>query len=487
MTGKYTIEIGTKEFLEGMTSSPETEDGGFSPQTNGVNITSTQTVLGVLYPQGFKSDKSTSDGQFVASCPDPDSGIGVYRYILTETGKFYSINGSSVATLRQTGAKTYLPDYADMVVYKNGLYATSSTDVTLATGANLSSIDEGWWVTTKGKTALTASIPHPLLVFEDSLWIGDGNLLHKWDGTTATGASGSPSVSFLTLNAGLVITALGIDPSTGKMLISATDGIATPGSFPRQAKVYVWDGFSAKPSRAVIVDDIVTAFYPLGGVIYVCYGVNLGYWNGSGISFIRKFKNNTYGATSTLVYKHRITNVGKKILIADGVDVLTMEETLPGQKRFYVSYKIISALNSRYDIIFNLGSDNLGMCFTSSGPIYNFSVLNLKSVASGGSLDFYSKKYKFPRPIYIREIHIEYLDAVATTATTGTITFYDQNLTAIATPSLTNDSASSTYEITRPLNNKNKIRTLQMLYTNSGYTSTIAGIRRFVISYDIAE
>lgn len=480
MIGANLIEIGAKDFLDGITSSPDTDDGGFSPETNGANITSTQTALGVLYPQGFKTDQSTSDGQFIASCPDPDSGVGIYRYILTTTGKFYSINSSSAPTLRQTGIKTYVQDYSDMVVYKNGLYATWSTDITLGTGANLSALDETWWVTTKGKTALTTGIPHPLVVFEDSLWIGDGNKLHKWDGTTAT-------YSFLTLNSGLVITAIGIDPSTGKMLISATDGIATPGSFPRQAKVYTWDGFSEKPSRATVVDDIVTTFYPMGGIMYVCYGVNLGYWNGSGISFIRKFKNNTYGGTDTLVYKHRITNVGKKLMIADGVDILTMEETLPGKKRFYVSYKIVSALNSRYDIIFNLGSDNLGMCFTSTGPIYNFATLNLKTVSSGGSMAFYSKKYNFPRPVKIREVHIEYADAILTTVTPAAISFINEKKETIAGPTINNGSSGSVYAITAKYNGSVKFHSIQVLYDNAGHTSVVQGIRRILVSLDVVE
>lgn len=480
MIGENVIEIGAKEFLDGMTSSPETDDGGFSPETNATNITATQTSLGVLYPQGFKSDKSTSDGQFIASCPDPDSGIGIYRYALTTTGKFYSIDSASAATLRQTGIKTYVQDYSDMVVYKNGLYATWSTDITLGTGANLTALDETWWVTTKGKTALTTGIPHPLLVFEDSLWIGDGNKLHKWDGTTAT-------YSFLTLNTGLVITALGVDPSTGKMLISATDGIATPANFPRQAKVYVWDGFSEKPSRAVVVDDIVTTFYPMGGVVYVCYGVNLGYWTGSGIAFLRKFKNNLYGDTATLAYKHRVTNVGKKLLIADGVDVLAMEDTLPGKRRFYVAYKITTALNSRYDIIFNLGSDNLGMCFTSTGPIYNFAVLNLKTVSSGGSLTFYSKKYNFQRPVKIREVHIEYNDAILTTATPATISFINEKKETIAGPAITNGASGSVYAITSKYDGSVKFRSVQIYYENGGKTSVLQGIRRILVSYDVVE
>lgn len=480
MIGKNVIEIGAKDFLNGMTSSPETDDGGFSPETNHVNLTSTQTKLGVIYPAGFKSDQSTSDGMFVASCSDPDSGFGVHRYLLTETGKFYSVNSSSSATLRQTGVKTYSPTYADMVVYKNALYATSTVDVSKGTGANLTTLDEVWWDTTMGKNPLTSGKPHPLLVFEDYLWIANENKLHRTDGSTGT-------EGFLTLNDGLVITALAIDPGTGKMLISATEGIATTGSFPRVAKIYVYDGFSNKPSRAVIVDDIVTAFYTMGGTVFVCYGTNLGYWNGSGISFLRKFKNNTYSDTATLVYKHKITNVGKKLLIADGVDVLTMEETVPGQRRFYVSYNITTALNSRYDIIFDLGSDNLGFGFTSSGPIYNFSTLSLKTLSSGGSWMLYSKKYNFQRPIKVRELFIEYADQITNSTTPAALTLIDENKNSISMPTWTNDTGASAYYIHKKFNGSVKFRTLQLKYDNAGHTSVVQGIRRILISYDPVE
>lgn len=482
MIGKYNLEISAKEFLDGMTSSSETDDGGFSPETSAVSITSDQTHLGVLYAPADIVDKSTSlNGNIIAAVSDPDSGVGVNKYILTATGRFISADSSSVLTVRRTsaGAKTYSFPNSDIAVYKNALYATSQNDVTKSTGANLAStFDESWWDTTITLNALTTGIRHPLLVYEDYLWIGNGNQLHRTDGTTGT-------EGFLTLTTGLVIIALGVDPGTGKMLISATEGANGSDALPRQCKIYVWDGFSAKPSRAVVVDDMVTEIYSLGGVTYMFYGQNIGYWNGSGITFLRKLANVTLSGTS-LVYKHRVTNIGKTLFIADGVDIIAFEETMPGQKRWYVNQRVYASFNSYVDAIFNMGSNVLGIGYDSNGSTPQFYVFD-RSARTTGLLNFYSKKYKFPRPISVRELHIEYYDQVAAAATTGVVTFRDQNLTAIATPSLANDSSSATYEITRTITSSKKFRTFQLKYTNSGLTSVIAGIRRIIVNYDVVE
>lgn len=482
MIGKYNIEIGYKEFLDGITSSPETEDGGFSPETSAVNITSSQTTLGILYAPADVVDKSTSlNGNIIAAVSDPDSGVGVNKYILTSTGRFISADSNSALTVRRTsaGSKTYQFPTSDIAVYKNALYATSTNDVTKATGANLvTTFDESWWDTTIGLNALSTTMRHPLLVYEDYLWIGNGNQLHRTDGTTGT-------EGFLTLTTGVVIQALGIDPSTGKMLISTTEGINGSDTLPRQSKIYVWDGFSQKPSRAVIVDDMVTEIYPLGGVVYMFYGQNVGYWNGSGITFLRKLRSVTLSGTS-LVYKHRVTNIGKTLMIADGINVLCLEETLPGQKRWYVNVQQNASFNNYLDAIFNMGSNILGIGYDSNGSTPQFCVFD-RSARTTGGMNFYSKKYKFPRPIYVREIHVEYLDQVSAAATTGTIILRDQNFTNIATPSLTNDSSSGTFEITRTITSNKKIRTLQVNYSNAGYTSTVAGIRRIVVNYDVVE
>jgi hypothetical protein len=481
MTGKYTIEIGTKEFLEGMTSSPETEDGGFSPQSSGLNIISNATRAGVLYAPADLTDKTGSlNGFIIASCEDSTTSSAKNKYLITSTGYVYYVDSSyNLTNVQNDAGRTYAYANTDIVSFKGAVYATSQTDIMLLSGGSaLPTKDATWWTVTKSKSSLDSAQRHPMLVYEDILWIADGNALHKWDGTTATS-------SFLTLTSDQSIVALGVDPSTGLMMISVSLGQNASNTLPKGNKILLWDGFSTKVRRAIPIDSLATAFYQLGGTVFVCYGRNFGYWTGSGINFLRRFKRVTNTA-DLLVYKSKITNIGPVLYIADGFDIMAFGETLSGQKRFWLAYQVNTESQSylRY-AIFALGDNNLGIGYGASSTA-SFGVFDVTAVTAGG-FNFYSRKYKFPRPIYIREIHIEYLDAVATTATTGTITFYDQNLTAIATPSLTNDSSSSTYEITRPLNNKNKIRTLQMLYTNSGYTSTVAGIRRFVISYDVAE
>lgn len=481
MIGKYTIEIGWKEFLAGMTSSSETEDGGFSPETNAVNITSDQTHLGVLYASADIIDKSTGlSGNIIASCSDSDQGIGVNRYVLTDSGKFNEVNSSGTITNRQTGIKTYQYPYSDMAVYRNELYSTSLTDITKASGATLGTFSETWGSATSGIGALTTGLPHPMVVYEDNLWVGDGNKLHRWDGTTGTSG-------YLTLRSDAIIQTLAVDPSTGKMVISTTSGLNYSDTKNTPNAVYTYNGAtgSLKPDKVCYVDDMITAMYPFGGTLFVFYGNSIGYWNGGGISFLRKLKGVTLDGDS-LVYKQKVTNIGKVLMVADGLNILCLEESLPGKKIWYYVTQQNAALNTYLGVIFNMGNNVLGISYTASGPSGKFCIFN-RSARTAGTLNFYSKKYKFQRPIYVREIHIEYYDQVSASATTGVITLIDQNFTNVATPSLTNDGTSSTFEITRTITSSKKFRTLQMNYSNSSYTSTVAGIRRFLINYDVVE
>lgn len=464
-----------------MTSSPETEDGGFSPQSSGLNIISNATRAGVLYAPADLTDKTGSlNGFIIASCEDSTTSSAKNKVLITSTGYVYYVDSSyNLTSVQNDAGRTYAYANTDLVSYKGKVYATSQTDIMLlSTGSTfLDTKDATWWTVTKSKSALGSAQRHPMLVYEDILWIADGNLLYKWDDSLAT--------TGLTLPSDQSIVALGIDPSTGLMLISVSLGQNASNTLPKGNKILLWDGFSTKVRRAITIDSLATAFYQLGGTVFVCYGRNFGYWTGSGVNFLRRFKRVT-NIADLLVYKSKITNIGPVLYIADGFDIMAFGETLSGQKRFWLAHQIGAESQDylRY-AIFSLGDNRLGVGYGASSTA-SFGVFDVTAVTTGG-LNFYSKKYKFPRPIYIRELHIEYLDAVATAATTGTVTFYDQNITAIATPSLTNDSTSSTYSITRPLNNKNKIRSLQMYYNNAGYTSTIAGIRRFLISYDVAE
>jgi hypothetical protein len=99
MIGKYTLEIGAKEFLDGMTSSPETDDGGFSPQSSGVNIISNATTTGVLYSAADITDKTGSlNGYIIASCEDSGSSNSKQRIFVTSTGYVYYVDNTYAIT-----------------------------------------------------------------------------------------------------------------------------------------------------------------------------------------------------------------------------------------------------------------------------------------------------------------------------------------------------------------------------------------------------
>lgn len=484
MIAKNTLEIGAAEFLSGMTSGRNTADGGFTTDTDKINIL---TVPGVLYSPSAIVDRTTSNinGNVIASCGDAViSAVGNDKNFVTDTGRFYTYQTTTL-TLRQTGAKTYqLPD-TDIVQFRTDTFATSTTNIARLVQSNLSQPDanwESWWTITQGKSALTAGFRHPMVVYENSLWIADGNKLHKWDGTTATSA-------FLALSTEQAIIALGVDPSSGKMLISINESFNANDTKSSISKVLVYNGYSNKPDKAVIVDDMVTSIYPLGGTVFMCYGQSLGYWNGIGITFLRKFKNVDL-TTESLIYKQKITSIGQTLYIADGLNILAYGEVSPGKKIFYYAQKITDGQQSYVTGICNLrgittqGGRELGIFYEATDLNEKLASFNIDLVT--GSINagtYYSKLYKFPRPIVIREITVEYDNAVANNTTPGTIGLNDGYQSAYSFGSLTNTSGASEYAHYSRHSLSRKFSSLQLIYSSSLAT----GIRRFLIGYDVIE
>jgi len=483
MIGRYPIEIGEKEFLDGITSSPYSSDGGFSPETNKVSITSSTDKIGLLYQSPTLSDISTNlSGNIIASASDNGTLTSVLRYFLTDTGNFYSMNLNFLLTLRQTGSGTFTMGNADLVQFRNELFATSDTDVVRLTGSTLSAIDNTWWSSTRGHGPLIDGVRHPMIVWENNLWIADDNNLHKWDGTTS-------SANALALSTEQSIVALGIDPSSGKMLISITEGSNASGTIPKINKVLVYDGFSLKPLKAVIVDEMVTAFQQLGGTVFAAYGTNLGYWTGAGVNFLRKL-NISYDVDE-LIYKHKITTSDKTLLIAEGEKLLAMEDVIQGQKRFYyMQDRTGLTLNGYLNAVCNLGAGNIAIAYQGTADD-NLKYFNKFDTTRIGKLDFYSKRYKMPRPVYVRQVYIEYADGVLDNTTPGTAYLIDQAGNSYELSSLLNDSGETKYDMTCNGAKKVKFKNIQLRYVNNTdvpeTSGIIAGISRFIIYYDIAE
>lgn len=481
MIGKNQIVIDASEFVKGMSSGADVSDGGFSNETDAVNLIANP---GVLYAPVTPTDKSgVLAGNIIASASDANVS-GVDRYFLTTTGKYFYYQGGAL-TLAQTDAVgSYLAGTTDIVQFDFSTYATTTNNIVLLTGSTLATIDATWWTVTKGKSALQTGQRHPMLVFENALWIGDKNKLHKWDGTTAT-------EGFLTLLDGQSIVSLAIDPSTGKMLIGITEGQNYSNTKANVAKVLFYDGVAtSKPLRVVIVDDAVNGMYAVGGILYMGYGTKLGYWNGSGITFLRKLKNVTLAGDS-LPYKHKMTNIANTLYVADGKQVLAYGEILPGQKKFYYaqSNNISSAA---YDCIANIGSNLLALCFATA-KLYT---LDVTSVATAGTNTFYSNKYNFPRPVYLRGVYLEYADAVTNGDDNRQIYYQSedkqagfqilriQGQTSAIGTGLKNTTGASIYFIDNIIGFLNsKVRSCQFRYNNA----TAFGLKRIVLYYDPAE
>lgn len=473
MIGKYSLEIGqksdgTNDFLKGMATSAGATDGGFSPQTVACNIS---TVQGVMYAPVSATDKTGSlSGNIIASADD--SSISPVKYFVTNTGKYYTFDGSSLTLQYNDSANNtkYTAGRTDIVQYRYKTYATTTTNLNYFENQDLSTTHINWKTFTNATSGQVCN--HPMIEWNGNLYIADGYQVHMVSGDTPT-----YTVGVLTLSTTATIVSLGIDPGSGKIMLGVTSNAYNfSDNNPSSNAILLWDGFNPTvPSKTIPVGDMVTAFYNIGGTVYIAYGQNLGYFNGTGISFIRKLKN--VSLSLDLIYKHRITSVGNTLLVADGAQILAYGE-VEGGKPPIPRYIYVNQVNSstKFDVVCNLGNNLIGLA--STAKLYTY---DINSVASITSLDFYSKRYMFPRPIYLRNIFVEYDTQITNGQNPGAPYIIDDTGTSTTLSTLT---ASGTQGVLSTTCRDIKTRTFQLRYVGD---SVATGVRRFTIMYDIAE
>jgi len=469
MISKRTIEIDAKDFVRGMSTSKHTTDGGFAPETYGVNLLA---VPGVLHAPASAVDadpdnRITNDKGIIASSNDDDVFAGYEKKMVTNDGKYYRYNGTKIpeAALRTDATNTYTQGFTDMISFAGEQYIT--------TKEKLVRWDETGAVFNASFASFTSTTyPHPAIVYENNAFYADKNVLLR-----QTAAGGAPS-AILTLSLDQVIVALGIDPGTGYMLISTTNSLNISNTFPAVHKVLLYDGFSNKPIKATIVDDMILSFTSFLGSIIVGYGRSLGYLTGSGVSFLRKLANATFD-NAQLPYKQKLTVIGKALFCMDGNKILCFAEVLPGRRVFFYLARYLVANEGNISALFNAGQDKLGIGFDND----TFYTLDIASVASFSGGDFYTLKYNFPRPVIIRNAWIEWANSVADAATPATLYLIDETQTQTQFLTIKNETGAAAY-FTETKNVDKKVRTAQFNFTptNANY-----GVRRIVINYDVAE
>lgn len=498
VTSKEILVIDGKDFARGAASGRFALDGFFAPLNTsyGINLT---YQPGALYGQPEETDLGvTSSGEFVATAKGGGTSLSLgyhNNYGVTESAKFYNYNGGSTMTLGATGGggKQYVKGTTDMVFYKENLFTTSSSDITLATLTTyaITAVNESWWTSTMGKGSLTSIFPHPMIIYEDILWIADGKYLHKWDGTTATSQA-------FTLTDDQNITALGVDPSSGRMMIASTQGANASGSHPRINKISFWDGTSSKVLRSVIVDEMVNGFHTMGGTVYVGYSRSIGYWNGSGVSWLRTLNNVNGYSSVNLPSKHNLTSVENTLYFVDGIQVWAYGSVLAGYPKVF--YPVYSPPNFgsapvRVSTIQNFAQGFLGISHltgSSTNYMMKFPTNNLTTGSSKDArISILTSFINFKKRVRVKMIKLVFTEAIEANKSPWGITVMGSSPSTgdgIAFKATYSPASGSVAEL-EYLPKVNTLGDLEdmSLYLYDGESSYTVGIRKIKIYYDFVE
>lgn len=477
MLGKSQLTISGTQFAAGLCTSDFLGDGGMGLLSNNLNPV---YQPGVVYSLGQLSANGLS-AHLVASCEEFQATPSENRWAVDTSSNFYYISPSEIISTGISGIKGYLAGISDMAVFDDvigshapGIYITSATDITRLSGTiggGLSVGAEAFWTSTKSKTALTTGIPHPLLVYQNQLWIGNGNHLPNMN---TSGTANNDASWVLDINE--EITALGIDPGTGLMMLGvrtvASSG--TSASFPAKYFIYLYDGYSAQSRRKIPVQGAVFSFTTVGGQIMVGIDNSIGLWNGNGVSFVRRLS-----STGSTPYKQRCAAVNNHFFVADGLQVLGYGDIQNGKKAWYPFYKN-NASGSALDIVFQQSVGTIGTTYDGS----TIKFLQLFDTGNGaGSGMFYTNNINFERPVSIKGIRV-FTTGITTTAGIGGVALIDENGTT-HTPTVSKFVVASgtTYRFDFIFGGQ-KLQTMQPVLT---LDTQAFGIVRIIIYYDAAE
>lgn len=492
--GKNQIEIKGQDFIQGISTAPDTTDGGFSPEGYNVSLTN---VPGCIAPT-YASSASTLLGNVICSC-DAGANATIGKFLLTlsvSTAGYIYYQDASTGTYSEYGSYTGNCGnlYSDMVSYRGDVFFSTDIDVGHIPNSNTTSgtVDSTWFSVTKSGGNLIQGKKHHLFVFGDKLYIADGQYLHVWDGTTLTPKILSISTS---TSSDREIITIGADVTNNHLLLSfisnaesASQGSGTGTGFI-QTKTYqyfvgVWDVFTAtKLLLEIPVEDVIWAFIYFGGYQYVIYGTNFGYFTGTGIQFLRKLNFDQTQAVQ-VINKHKIVTTPSFIFIADQNQILGYGNITKLQNIFWYLFSE-NILNANILSLMKSSPILLGIGFGDAG--FSYKTFNLTS-NNASILDavFYSLQYYFPRPVYIREVDIEFKSAVATGEVGFIYLIGDDNFQAEMEVINKNDSATvySLRQLKPTVSDlMRKCNRLQVKYA---FAVTIP-VRRIIIRYDVAE
>ncbi|MCK4500872.1 hypothetical protein KAU11_10255 [Candidatus Babeliales bacterium] len=375
--------IDAKQFRLGESPTEHEAERGFSPETYGLNLLKEK---GMMYPSGSKTDigSTTLLGKVIAKAKDT-SYLGNDQYFLDDEGNFYTYDGTF--TKRQTDSvKTYQLGTSDMIQFQGNTFATSTDDIAMLTSSDLTSIDHDWWSITKAHGTMDIGVRHPLEVVEDHLYIGDGNYIHTYDGTTT-------GYQTIVLPQGVNVISLR-KGSDGRSLLAFCGETANYShSLGLSGKVYYIDTVTFAFIKEVKLESQVEGTINHEGAVMCTWGKNFGYFDGTGLVWMRDLVSDT-------TYSHNLESMEDTLLIRDSKYVVAYGDLGKGK----VFWKMYIAGDS-VDVIAYLGSGKVAIGYLSGSTDY-LKYFDINEVGSVGY--FFSNPITLPGKVWIRRIEIEH-------------------------------------------------------------------------------
>lgn len=413
MIGKYQIQLGADQLVSGMSSSDYATDGALGISSAGLNPF---ILPGIMKPLAGSTDLSANlSGNIIASSEDSQTTAAYGRTFIDDAGSYYTYSNPTTVTKTNTAttnAAFYTQALTDMISFALNTYVTTSNGDIDKWNTSTLTLTNSWWVGTKGQTAMSSNVPHPMIVYQGMIYVADKNKLHTIDGSETI------SLAVLTLNTNEIIYAIGIDPLTGLLLLSVQTTINLSDNLSSRFFVYLYDGINAKATRKIPIDDLITAFHNVEGQVYVGQGMTLGAWNGNGVTFMRKLQNASLTG-GDLIYKHRISNTRNILHVVDGQSVLSYGAVVNGKKGFF--YTAFNPSGSGHlSVVIPMGFNQIAVGYATN-KLAKFDFLS----TNGGNGSLYFNNIYFPRPVYIRRIRV-ITTAITTTSGIGGVTFFDE-------------------------------------------------------------
>lgn len=411
------IEIGAQEIMAGTLFNDNLEGAGLSPTYKGHNFF--RAGGAVMYPQPVPTlstvSGTTLSADIVASIVNP-AYLGDDAIMLDADGKFYFWDGDVLTFKQQDTTNSFANGNTDIKFFSNNIFATSQNNITQVS-LNMTSIDPTWWTVTKGKGNLNNSYRHPMEIVEDSLYIADDYKIHMID------ISLNATENWLQLPSVYNITALCKHPNGVYLLAFCAETANYSHTQKSKGKIFVIDVTAGEFVQEIDVDDQTEGAINVGGIIYVTYGKNLGYFTGSGYKLLRKLNL----PTNKMVYTQNLSSIGNVLLVpefANGRKSILAYGDVNGKGNiFFYPFDFYEA-NSSTGIanILNVYPNSLLVCYvTASGrKLYR---INFEDTTNNGNA-LLTHKRTLQAGYWVRRVDL-YVEAPSADATLNAFIFED--------------------------------------------------------------